>query len=292
MKMKYAYPLLILIATLFVSACGPAVDVDATVAAALSATQTAEPTDTPVPPTDTPVPTDTPTPMPTDTPTAVPTDTPTPVPTNTPEPTPTETAVSGIIQTAIDDSNILYEVPLETFSIILPEDWEIIDLTVDDLSDALEAVGEQNEGLEDIFSNDYFQNLVAAGIKFYALNTNIDSLTSVNPASINIIRQELPIPFTLEEYTDLNVAQLEQFFDLTSEIKVDSIMLGDMESSRISYTVDLVNPFGQLINGLNTQYLLIDGDIAYVVTLSMTEDLADDYLEEFRTAVETFEVTE
>jgi len=79
---------------LILSACQgtPTPDVQATAQAALAATQTAQPTATPVPPTETPTPTDTPIP-PTDTPT--PTDTPvpptdTPSPTNTPAP-PTET---------------------------------------------------------------------------------------------------------------------------------------------------------------------------------------------------------
>ncbi len=73
--------LLIVLVGLFLTACSsePEVDVDATVAAALSATQTAVPTATAVPPTDTPIPTNTPTPAPTDT--AVPTETAVPIPT-------------------------------------------------------------------------------------------------------------------------------------------------------------------------------------------------------------------
>ena len=54
------------------------------VAEAVAATETAKPTDTPVP-----IPTETPTPVPTDTPTSEPT--PTPAPTNTPTPQPTDT---------------------------------------------------------------------------------------------------------------------------------------------------------------------------------------------------------
>lgn len=89
------YFLVLLLLSLFVSACGgtPPPDTAATEQAALAATEAAAPTDTPIPPTDTPepptetpVPTNTPEP-PTDTPT--PTDTPEP-PTDTPEP-PTET---------------------------------------------------------------------------------------------------------------------------------------------------------------------------------------------------------
>lgn len=113
--MKQLQTLLVLI-SLLLAACGgttatPTPDLEATVQAAIAATQAAQPTDTPVPeptatpqPTDTPMPTDTPaptdTPVPTDTPTLKPTDTPgptptpteTPLPTDTPTPEPTDTA--------------------------------------------------------------------------------------------------------------------------------------------------------------------------------------------------------
>lgn len=78
---------------LLLAACGgtPTPNIEATVQAAIAATQSAQPTETPTPkPTDTPLPTDTPTPKPTDTP--VPTETPTPKPTDTPEPTDTPTS--------------------------------------------------------------------------------------------------------------------------------------------------------------------------------------------------------
>jgi hypothetical protein len=76
---------------LCVTACGgtPTPDLEATVVAAIAATQAAQPTDTPTP-TSTNTPTLTNTPQPTDTPTPLdtPTSTPTPTTTSTPTPTP------------------------------------------------------------------------------------------------------------------------------------------------------------------------------------------------------------
>ena len=94
--MKRALPFVFFLLILVIAACGTDAadtnpDIDATVQAALAATQTAQPTNTTIPEiTDTPVPTptntETPTPKPTDTP--VPTPTNTPTATNTPSPTP------------------------------------------------------------------------------------------------------------------------------------------------------------------------------------------------------------
>jgi tetratricopeptide (TPR) repeat protein len=88
-------PIILLVVMLLVAACAstPTGNVEATVAAAVAATQAAQPTDTPIPPTHTPTPTETPVPP---TATLVPTNTPvpptkTPQPTNTPKPTNTST---------------------------------------------------------------------------------------------------------------------------------------------------------------------------------------------------------
>ena len=89
-KVKHLLVFLTALSCLVLAACSasPTPDLEATVQAAVAATQTAQPTNT-----FTPEPTNTPTPEPTDTPTAVPTDTPVPTSTAKPTDTPTPTAV-------------------------------------------------------------------------------------------------------------------------------------------------------------------------------------------------------
>lgn len=256
----------------------PTVDLEATVAAAVAATLTAIPTPTPIPtdtPTSTPIPTETPTPQPTDTPTS----------------TLTPTPASGMIQSELANGDILYELPAEGFSITLPEAWEAVDLDKIFLAEILGAMGEQNESLKGLFTNEFFQNLAAAGIKFYAINLSSESIGGIAPATINIIRQELPFDSTLDVYTSLNVTQLDQFFDLTSEIEQKQVMLGEAEAVKLSYTANIVDPLGRSIEVANTQYLLVDGSLAYVVTLSMPADLADQLLQPSIAIVETFRLT-
>ena len=190
----------------------PEADVAATVAASLSATQTAQPTETTVP-TNTPVPTDTPTSLPTET--AVPTDT--PVPTDIPEPTATSTPEPNIIETVQESGDVLYEMPAGGFSFILPSDWIVFDLTTEDFSAMLGAVGEQND--LSFFSTEYAQALIASGMKFYALNAAPDSLGSGNPFSINVITEDMLGDLTVSQYAALTVGQLEQIFDLEGQIE-------------------------------------------------------------------------
>lgn len=260
----------------------PEVNSEATIAAAVAATLTAVPTNTPIPPTNTPVPTDTPPPPPTDTPT------PTPAPTNTPEAISLSTPESSIIQTELESGEILYESPAEGFAMTLPSEWQVIDLDEKSLAEALGAVGEQNKALESLFTNEFFQSLIAAGIKFYAINTSQDSILNDIPATINVVKQELPIELTLDDYAALNIKQLEQFFDLTSEIQQEKVMLGNVEAVKVTYTTNLNNPLGQQAEMSNTQYLILNGSTAYVVTLSIPVSLAEQYQAGATKAVETF----
>jgi hypothetical protein len=107
LKKKMFLALVIILALVLLSACGPSEEeqnaTGTQIAANIFGTQTAEaPTHTPTPlPTDTPTPTNTatPTPLPTDTPTP----TPTPLPTDTPTPTETPTPDLEILVPAADD---------------------------------------------------------------------------------------------------------------------------------------------------------------------------------------------
>jgi hypothetical protein len=271
--------LLIVFIGLFLAACSsePEVDVEATVAAALSATQTAVPTATAVPPTDTPIPTDTPTPMPTET----------AVPTDTPEPTATTAPESGIIETPLKSGDVLYEIIDGGFSFSLPPEWTVLDLNADNFADMMGAVGEQNDSLS-FLSSDYAQTLLASGMKFYAINSDPESLNSGNPFVINVITEELPFELTASQYAAIAVGQLEQVFDLQSPIEETSITMDEEEIARLAYTAQIVNVMGIPIDVVNTQYIVIHEGYSYIVSVSVLADYADQYLEPARAAAETF----
>lgn len=275
--MKLTKPFLILIAGLMIaSACTstPEIDVDATIAAGLAATQTAMPTNTPVPtntpePTHTPVPTNTPEPTPTE---VLPTEVP---PTEAPEVNESEVD-SGLatnpagtfVITTLNDGSRLFEVPASGFSIIFPEDYEAVDPADNEMLQAALDSTLSESGL----SSSQLAALAGAGIKLYAVNTSTESLTSASPLVINIIEQELPISFTVEEFTEVNQTQIGSFLDLTSEVAVDYLQLGDVPASYIAYTANIPTPLGSTVEFANTQYLIIDPDNdkkAYIVTVGM-----------------------
>lgn len=286
--------LLVLVLAGLLMGCGgdSEAEVAATVAAALAATQAAMPTATPISPTNTPEPTATMTPLPTDTPTSIPTAVPTSTATPTEMPTVAATAAPAMIQTELETGEMLYELPAIGFAMTLPADWQVVDLEKLDMAEIFGSVAERNEQMESLFSSEAMQNLVAAGIRFYAINVSSESLSSSPPATVNLALEELPFALDAGQYATVAVAQIEKFFDLTSDIEQDVVALGDGEAARVRYTMNMVDTLGQSIEVLNTQYIVVDGMTVYIVTLSMPVGLVDDFWQPYAAAVERFRVGE
>ncbi|MBK8129029.1 MAG: hypothetical protein IPK53_08840 [bacterium] len=106
------------------------------------------------------------------------------------------------------------------------------------------SVAERNEQLESLFSSDSMQNLVAAGIRFYAINVSSESLSSSPPATINLALEELTFALDAGQYATVAMAQIEKFFDLTSDIEEDVVALGDGRRRGVRYTMNLVMRWG------------------------------------------------
>lgn len=259
----------------------PTVDVEGTIAAGLAATQTAMP----------PPPTATPEPSPTDTPEPVveevePDEEPSSG-TEAVEPGFATNPSGSFIITIFEDGSRLYEVPASNFLIELPSTYETLDPAD---SEMLQAVLEESLA-ENAFSSEQMTQFAAAGIKLYSVNTEQISLESPNPASINIIQQELPIELTLEEFVTANQAQLPQFLDITSDITVENLTLGNQPAAALSYLANIGMPGGGTAKMANTQYMVLDPEnakIVYIITVAMEEGLVDDLGSQVRQAAETF----
>jgi hypothetical protein len=258
----------------------PPPNIEATVAAAIAATQTAQPTNTALP-----APTDTSTPEPTATP--IPTDTP------TPEPTATPTAQASIIESTVLDSGwIRYEDAADKFAIALPPVWQPLNLNAVALEDALGVVGEQMPEFGQLFSNQLLRNLVASGIKFYALDLSPESVAAGIPASINILRTDLGVEFPLDSYVALNVRQVEGIADPAVPLVHQRVTLGEggVEAEELQYQMNLPSASGEPTPATLLQYLIIDKSIVYVITISTPPEVAEANLPLMKEIAQTLEL--
>lgn len=288
---------LLLSALLTFLACGCAIvstpNTEATVAAALAATQTAQPTST-MTPTATNTPTLTPTRKPTSTPRPTRTPTWTPMPTKPPTPTPAPTATvarvgaASVVTSTLKDGWILYRVESEGFAMALPPEWTQISLDPQALDAALKVVGEQNPEFKQFFSSETMRSLLASGLKFYAFNLDAEALALGLPPSANVIKLELPFSVPLDSYVAINLKQIESIADPSVPVAHQRVDLFNVEAEEFKYKMTMAGAMGKTVSSQIVQYLLVDGQIAYVITLVSPISLADTYVDTFTQVGKSF----
>lgn len=215
--MKKEWMLLWLVFLLGLQACQSVSpeEAQATIVAAVAATQTAQPTAT-----FTYTPTVTLTPTPTETPS--PTLTSTPLPTETP--TPTATPLILII-TVLDNGGTRYDFYEHGFSITLPENWYYIDGTDENTEAIVEEVGSEDEKVRALIETFQVQLEFFASMKFLALEIPKDDLSEAFPANLNIQILEFPVTIPIETMAETAVEQLESRYDLLDPLITEIIPL-------------------------------------------------------------------
>lgn len=277
-KLKFIISLLTVI---FLAACGPSqAELDATitqVAAGEYMTQTAQaPTSTPTP-TNTPLPTQTPTP------------TLTPTSTKTPKPKATEVPKNFTVET-LDNGWSRYSYLEDGFEISLPPNWELLDLSSGDLDQIMLAL-EDHEQFGNIYSSDYFRSLVAAGIKTFAVETSVKSLSAGIPTSLNILVMDLRFDIQFDDYVELNIQQLKSLLGENLLIQQERIQINNTEAAQIVHESEMDDVFSNPQNVVFTQYLILDGRTQYVLTFGTVKDLYNENQDDISNIAQSFEIT-
>ena len=239
-------------------------------------------------------------------PTAVPTEEPAPEPEPTDPPEvedePDSQSDSGVegfatnpsgtfIITINEDGSQLIEVPDSGFLIEFSADYSAVDPADNEqIQQSIEAAIEDS-----LLSNQLMAQLAASGIKLYAINLTEESLSGSNPGTINVIRQQLPVELTLDQLVQANDSQLGDFLDLTSDITIGELMLGEQPAASFSYTANIPNGAGQTIEQLNNQYFVIDpndASVAYIITAATPSDTPANLVDDLKNTAETFRILE
>ncbi len=189
--------------------------------------------------------------------------------------------------TIYEDGSRLFEVFDSGFSIELSEDYEAVDPADNEMIQA----ALEDALTDNLFSGPAMAQLAASGIKLYAINVSTESLQATNPGSINVIRQELPIELTLDQLVTINDTQLGDLLDLTSDITISEMMLGDDPAAIFEYTANIPNATGQIVEQSNRQYFVMDPNdpmVAYIITAAVSAESVDAIGDSLYQTAETF----
>jgi len=256
----------------------PTSDFDATLEIALEQTIAAQPTNTS-------------TVTPTQEPTITPVSTSTEIPTLTPTQAATDEVKSFSVET-LDDGYSQYSYQEAGFSVSLPHNWEHLDLSADDLDQILSYAKETNPQLGDIYSSTYLRSLAAAGIKFMAVDTSVDSLSAGIPTSMNILVSELPIEISLDDYVEINIQQLRNMMGENLLITQERVPISVTEAEKITYELEMNDVFGKSHIVVFNQFLMLQGKTQYVLTFGTIKEYYDANMSVFSEIVQSFEITQ
>lgn len=194
-----------------------------------------------------------------------------------------------VVATEAASDGAIYANDEADFTITLPADWATVEPSTAAFAEIRGTDG-QAESLS-FLTDEYIQALLTSGLQLYALDEASASKNSNAPVSLYIIRRDAPESLTLDEYVTETAMQFENILDLTSDLELSTVMIGDVEAKQLRYTTQTQTAAGTQATVHNTQYYLMQDAQLYIITLEMGEDLVDEYLATAETAAETFQLT-
>lgn len=233
-----------------------------------------------------------PTALPTQMPSATPTPTAQPTATLTPTTLPTPTAVSSPTVTPLanplDIEWVYYEVPSQQYYVALPSTWEQIDMDQKSLDAMANALEEENEALREIVQGEQLNQLFQSGVTFYGFDFSLESLASDFHTNVNISREALPIPLSLDDLLEFTVASLEPIDIIVTPVESHILELPAGQAGQLHYEMSLALPDGAAVTTDVTQYIFLSDDSAYILTMSAKAGEAAPYRPVFQGIAERF----
>jgi len=212
----------------------------------------------------------------------------TPVP---PTPTTPPTSAPAISTPTLEPGWTRYEKAEEGFSIALPPGWEQIDMDPQTLEASLDAVSEQNAELATVLEGQA-RNLVVSGIKFFGFDMTPGAITTGMATNVNVLVQALGVEMSLDVFAQVSVAQLKNMDMVEGEVSQRRVNLAGGEGLELKYRWKLTTPLGETITVAVTQYAVIRGKDAYMISFGTAADQAERYGDLFWGIAQSFQLLE
>ena len=120
-------------------------------------------------------------------------------------------------------------------------------------------------------------DMVAEGMKFYALDLDPEGLELGTPASVTVLQMDTGLALPLDIVVPLALVQLEPLALPDVPITNERIDLDGLEAEVIRYVGDISGTTGEALPVSFTQLIIPVGGKLYVVSLSAPLELAGNY---------------
>ncbi|HYY54256.1 MAG TPA: hypothetical protein VFA01_02650 [Candidatus Dormibacteraeota bacterium] len=199
-------------------------------------------------------------------------------PTPTPSPLATIRLKLDANWTAVDRS-------ADGFAIGLPPRWRDIDLDPQTLDASLRSIDDpQYQAL----LREQTSSLLTSGVKVFAFDFTPSNVSSTGfTTNLNVILEALPYTVSLDVYEQLALAQLSQLDAVSKPVAHQRVTLPAGTFTKLTYRITLTTASGQSTSSI-TQYAIVSGLSAYVLTFTTTPAQATTYASTFTKIASTF----
>jgi len=169
-----------------------------------------------------------------------------------------------------------YTLPDNGFAISTPTTWQRLPVQKAELDAALQAVRTSNAALAQALGENA-EALVQNGVKFWALDLNGEASQADFATNVTVTRQALPNAVSFDTFIAINLKQLEALSSRNSEIVHERTSIAGQPAERVRYLLTLDRAQAAPMTVAITQYLVLNGRNAFVLTFATRTDLIDKY---------------
>jgi hypothetical protein len=173
-----------------------------------------------------------------------------------------------------------YQMPTEGFALSVPISWQQLPVKSQELEATLQTIRESNPELADTLGANA-SALLQNGVKFWAFDLNPETQQAGFATNVTLTRQQLPNPVSFDAFVSINLNQLNELKTRNSEIVNERTLIGGQPAQRVRYLLTLNRDSDAPITAAITQYLVLNGRNAFVLTYATRTDLAAKYQSTF-----------
>lgn len=169
-----------------------------------------------------------------------------------------------------------YTMPENGFALSVPTTWQRMPVQNQELQAALDTIRQSNPELAQALGQNA-PTLIANGVKFWAFDLNPTTQQAGFATNVTMTRQTLPNTVSFDTFVSINLNQLNALTTRNSNIVNERITLAGQPADRVRYLVTLNRESDSPLTAAITQYLVLNGKDAYVLTYATRTDLSDTY---------------
>lgn len=186
----------------------------------------------------------------------------------------------------IENNWKLYPVTSDGYAMALPNSWVYQELSAATIDQVIADLKKNNSQLADVLAKQGKQ-LLASGIKYYAIDGTLGSTAGGMATNCNVLHQTQPQVFTLDYLVTANLQELENMSAVTKPITHKRVQLTVGEAEEIRYVMSMAGANNPAVKFSTLQYLLVRGKETYIATFGTSPVLESKNAPTFQKIIQT-----